>query len=172
MNQKQLKTMALKIKGIAEEVRKHLGCGFQENIFQGALAIEFRKNKVEYLKEVNIEIFYKGESVGADRPDFIITKIGDTKETIILELKVADKITDNHRSQLKSYCTSFPLNKNPLLSNFIGGILITFPACDIDSCSNIKLFVVDSKFNVIIDEQAEEDNRIFLEKEKQKKKQK
>lgn len=171
MNKNQLKTIALKIKDLAEEVRKNLGCGFPENVFQGALAIEMRRNKIEYLKEVNIEIFYKGESVGADRPDFIITKNDDLKKTIIIELKVADKITDNNRAQLKSYCTSFPLNDNPLLSDFVGGILIAFPNCDIDDCSNVKLFVVDSKFNSILDDQLDEENRIALEKE-QKKKQK
>lgn len=169
MNKNQLKTIALKIKDLAEEVRKNLGCGFPETIFQNALAIEMRKNKVEYLKEVNIEIFYKGESVGVDRPDFIITKIGTTNETIIIELKVADKITDNHRSQLRSYCTSFPLNNNPVLKDFAGGILISFPACDIELCSTVKMFVVDSSFNVIVDEQKDEENRIALEKEQKKK---
>ncbi|OGX29666.1 MAG: hypothetical protein A2879_05105 [Omnitrophica WOR_2 bacterium RIFCSPHIGHO2_01_FULL_49_10] len=64
-----LKSLSVQIKTLAEEVRKHLGCGFDEVIFQNALAIEFRRHKIEYLKEVNIEIFYKGESVGVDCRD-------------------------------------------------------------------------------------------------------
>ena len=58
MDTNKLKVIALKIKALGEEVRSHLGCGFNEVIFQNALAIEFRKNKIEYLKEVNIEIFF------------------------------------------------------------------------------------------------------------------
>ena len=58
MNAQQLKSIVVKIKNLEEEVRKSLGCGFLETILQNALAIEFRKNKIEYLIEVNIKIFY------------------------------------------------------------------------------------------------------------------
>ena len=154
-----LKSLSVQIKTLAEEVRKHLGCGFDEVIFQNALAIEFRRHKIEYLKEVNIEIFYKGESVGVDRPDFIITRIGGFRKPVILETKVSDKISDNHRMQLRSYCTSLPRNNNPVLKGFAGGMLLSFPSCDIDSCAATKIFVVDSRFRVLIDEQAEEDKK-------------
>lgn len=162
----QLKQVALKIKEIGEEVRKNLGAGFNEAIYQNALAIEFRQRNMEYLKEVNIEIFYKGESVGVDRPDFIITSIGDCRKPILLELKTADKITDNHRTQLKSYCTSLPHNKNPVLKDFLGGILMSFPSSDICTEAKMKIFVVDRDFTFLIDDQAEED---FLKGSKKKK---
>ncbi|MCM8779810.1 MAG: GxxExxY protein [Candidatus Omnitrophica bacterium] len=158
---------------LGEEVQRHIGCGFNEVIFQNALAIEFRKRKIEYLKEVNIEIFYKGESVGVDRPDFILTKIDEYKEPILLELKVSDKIADGHRIQLKSYCISLPKNNNPVLTDFAGGILMSFPTCDIDSCARVKIFVVDPKFNVLIDEQQEEERMLEEQrlKEQERKKQ-
>jgi len=79
MKSSKLKNITLKIKELGEEVRRNSGCGFDESVFQGALAIKFRNNKIEYLKGVNIEIFYKDESVGVNRPDFIITKIGKEK---------------------------------------------------------------------------------------------
>lgn len=162
-----LKAVAL-IKTMAEEVWKNLGCGFTEQIYQNALGIEFRKNNIDYLKEVNIEIFYKGEGVGVDRPDFIITKIGSFQKPILLETKVGDRITDDHRAQLKSYCISLPRNNNPVLRNFAEGILLSFPKCDMESCPVIKMFVVDSEFNVLLDEQKEEDKSRLLEKERQK----
>lgn len=169
MDTKQLKTIAVKIKALGEEVQKQLGCGFPEAIFQNALAIEFRKNKIDYLKEVNIEIFYKRESVGVDRPDFLVTKIAGRDEPILLELKIADKISDAHRIQLKSYCTSLPRNNNPALKGFAGGVLMAFPAGDIDDCGKVKVFVTDPKFNILFDDQAEEDRLKDLEKEKQRK---
>ena len=66
MNKQELVSVASELRKIGNEAQKILGCGFNEVIFQNALAIEFRKRKIEYLKEVNIEIFYKGESVGVD----------------------------------------------------------------------------------------------------------
>lgn len=169
MSSGQLKSIALKVKKLGEEVRKHLGCGFNEVIYQSALAIEFRKNRIEYLKEVNIEIFYKGESLGVDRPDFIITKIGSYDGPILLELKASDNISDGHRIQLKSYCKSLPKNNNPVLSSFSGGILMAFPSGDIEDCTKVKIFAVDPKFKVLIDDQAEEDRLEELEKEKKAK---
>ncbi|MFH0772348.1 MAG: GxxExxY protein, partial [Candidatus Omnitrophota bacterium] len=118
------------------------------------------------------EIFYKGESVGVDRPDFIITRIGGFRKPVILEMKVSDKISDNHRMQLRSYCTSLPRNNNPVLKGFAGGMLLSFPSCDIDSCAATKIFVVDSRFRVLVDEQAEEDKKAREEKEKGKKERK
>lgn len=170
MNQNQLKSIALKVKKMGEEVTRNLGCGFIEPIYQNALAIEFRNKGVEYLKEVNIEIFYKGESVGVDRPDFIVTKIGGCSKPILLELKVTDKISDGHRQQLKSYCTSLPRNNNPVLNGFAGGILMSFPGSDIDSCVGVKLFVVEPKFRALMDDQAEEDRLSALAKEKERQK--
>lgn len=170
MSANQLKSIALKVKKLGEEVRKHLGCGFNEVIYQSALAIEFRKNKIEYLKEVNIEIFYKGESLGVDRPDFIITRIGSYKNPILLELKSADNISDGHRIQLKSYCKSLPKNNNPVLTDFSGGILMAFPSGDIKDCTKVKIFAVDPKFKVLIDNQVEEDRLTELRKQKLKNK--
>ena len=168
MNNNSFKNIALEVKKIGEEVRTHLGCGFDEAIYQNALAIEFRNKKIDYLKEVNIEIFYKGESVGVDRPDFILTKIGNYNKPIVLELKATDKISDDYRIQLKSYCKSLPKNNNPVLNNFSGGILMAFPSGDIGDSRNVKIFVVDNKFKVLKDDQAEEDHKRELEKKNKK----
>lgn len=172
MSNNQLKSIASKVKKLGEEVRRHLGCGFPETIYQNAVAIELRKSKIEYLKEVNIEIFYKGESLGVDRPDFIITKIGTYKNPILLELKAADNISDGHRIQLKSYCKSLPKNNNPVLNNFSGGILMAFPSGDIEDCTKVKIFAVDPKFKVLIDDQVEEDRLEDFRKQKEKEKNK
>ena len=132
MSIEEFKKIAYEIKKLGEEVFKNLGSGFNETIFHNALGIELRRNKIEYLSEVNIEIFYKGESVGADRPDFIVTKIKGFSKPIILELKVADNISNDNRIQLKSYCTSVPFNHNPVLNEFAGGIILTWPKNDIE----------------------------------------
>ncbi len=164
----QLRNIALKIKDLGEEARAHLGCGFNEVIYQSALAIEFRKHHIDYLREVNIEIFYKNESLGADRPDFVITKIGSYAKPIIVELKAADKISDGNRIQLKSYCKSLPKNGNPALKKFSGGILLAFPSGDVKDSTKVKIFAVDRNFNVLIDDQKSEDDLLRLSNKKQK----
>ncbi len=168
MTKKQFKAIAAKVKELGEEVRTQLGCGFNETIYQNALAIEFRNLGIEYLKEVNIEIFYKGESVGVDRPDFVITRIDDCKDPILLELKAVDNLTDNHRAQLKSYCTSLPRNTNPVLKDFAGGILMAFPATDSGKCSGVTVFAVSPDFEVLVDDQQEEKVRKEQEKAREK----
>lgn len=168
MNNAELRRAARKIKELGEEVRKHLGCGFNESVYQNALAIEFRRHKIEYLMEVNIEVFYKNESVGEDRPDFVLTKVGGHKSPIILELKASDAISDNHRMQLLSYCKSLPRNNNPVLKGFEGGIVLAFPTGDLDDATDVKIFVVDRNFKLLIDEQFEEDEQIRMEKEAKK----
>lgn len=177
MSKQELVLVAAELRKIGNEVQKVLGCGFNEVIFQNAMAIEFRKRKIEYLKEVNIEIFYKGESVGVDRPDFIVTKMSSFGAPILLELKISDKISDSHRTQLKSYCTSLPKNSNPALKGFAGGILMSFPQNDPEAFSKVRIFLVDPEFNCLVDDQQEEDDRLLAEKqrsneEKKKKKDK
>jgi len=151
MKEKDLKGLVKELKVIGEKIREVLGAGFTETIYQNALAIEFRKRNIEYLKEVNIEIFYEGESVGTDRPDFIITKWKDIKNPVILEIKVANKISDDYKRQLKSYCISLPHNNNPVFKNFSGAILMLFPKGEVEQeeKSEIQFFTVDDKFDII-----------------------
>ena len=120
---------------VAGAIYKELGSGFPESVIQNALAIEFRENEISYLKEVNIEIFYKDQSIGTDRPDFILLpnkKRGwQLNKPIALEIKVASKIKDDHRQQLISYFKSFPHNKNSELRKINKGILLKFLKNDV-----------------------------------------
>lgn len=115
---------------IASNIYSELGGGFNETINQNALAIEFRNIGIKYLKEVNIEIFYKEQSVGVDRPDFVLLsskkKIWELNKPIVLEIKVGQEIKNDPRQQLKSYLKSFPYNKNEVLQKITKGILLKF----------------------------------------------
>jgi hypothetical protein len=59
-----------KIIKCAIEVHKHLGNGFQEVVYQRALAIEFDIQGVSFEREFEIPLFYKGERIGTRRVDF------------------------------------------------------------------------------------------------------
>ena len=118
----------------ADRVHTALGGGFNETVHQNALAIEFREIGFPYLKEVNIEIFYKDHSIGADRPDFILLpakkKRWDLDRPIVLEIKVAPKTINDHRQQLKTYLKSIPQNRNSDIRRATHGILLRFSKSD------------------------------------------
>src|SRR6266850_1333173 len=61
-----------KIIGCAMEVHRALGNGFQEVIYQRALAIEMRQRGVQFSREHEMQIFYKGEEIGTRRVDFFV----------------------------------------------------------------------------------------------------
>ncbi len=100
-----------KIIGCAMKVHSTLGNGFQEVIYQRALAIEMQKNKLEFQKEMEMKIFYDGIEIGTRRVDFFVP------EFIMVELKAVIKLEDIHLAQAMNYCQAYNL---PI------GILINF----------------------------------------------
>src|SRR2546421_2332263 len=64
-----------KIIGCAMAVHKTLGNGFQEVIYQRALAIEMAHAGLNFTREHEMEIFYRGESIGTRRVDFFVEGI-------------------------------------------------------------------------------------------------
>ena len=59
-----------KIIGAAMEVHKHLGNGFQEVVYQRALAIEMQLQNINFIREQEMPLQYKGYDVGTRRVDF------------------------------------------------------------------------------------------------------
>lgn len=100
-----------KIIGCAMEVHKILGNGFQEVIYQRALAIEMNRQGLEFSREHEIEIFYKGEQIGTRRVDFFV------EGKIMVELKAVVQIEDVHLAQAINYLEAYGLDIG-LLINF------------------------------------------------------
>ena len=61
-----------KIIGAAMEVHKHLGNGFQEVVYQRALAIELQLQNINFIREQEMLLQYKGYDVGTRRVDFFV----------------------------------------------------------------------------------------------------
>ena len=100
-----------KIIGCAMEVHKILGNGFQEVIYQRALAIEMKKQHLEYSREHEMEIFYKGENIGTRRVDFFV------EGKIMVELKAIILLEDVHLAQAINYLEAYNMDIG-LLINF------------------------------------------------------
>jgi GxxExxY protein len=95
----------------AIEVHKILGNGFQERIYQRALALELKLQGINYQREEEMDIFYKGEKIGNRRVDFLIDK------KICVELKAVIQLDDAHLAQAINYLEAFNLEVG-LLINF------------------------------------------------------
>lgn len=93
------------------EVHKALGNGFQEVIYQRCLALELQRANIQFEREIEQPIFYKGDHVGTRRADFVISN------KIVVELKAVIQLEDVHLSQAKNYLIAY---------NFDIGLLINF----------------------------------------------
>jgi GxxExxY protein len=102
-----------KIIGCAMKVHSTLGNGFQEVIYQRALAIEMGKQGLSFQQEMEMSIFYDGIHIGIRRVDFFV------EDNIMVELKAVIRLEDNHLAQAMNYCQAYNL---PI------GLLINFGA--------------------------------------------
>ena len=111
-------------------VYKELGDGFDEDIYQRSLAYEFRKKRIHYMRETNIETFYKDQMLTLRELDFVIpaqkNKSFDLPFPLIIECKYNIKIDDKARSQLRQYLKSLPKNSNPEINTIDTGILLNW----------------------------------------------
>ena len=136
MNKKLQEFSELVIK-LVKTIHKELGPGFTESVYQGALAIELRRIKVNYLKEMSFEIFYRNQVAGTGRLDFFIN---DSRlPNVIIETKSVDKLSDSARSQMTSYLLSAPKNNDEGLQNTDFGILINWPGAAVNAEKNFVL---------------------------------
>ena len=97
--------------GCAITVHKTLGNGFQEVIYQRALAIEMQLAGISFTREFEMPIFYKKEQIGTRRVDFLVESI------ISVELKATTKLEDVHFAQAINYLEAYNLEIG-LLINF------------------------------------------------------
>jgi GxxExxY protein len=100
-----------KIIGCCMEVHRILGNGFQEVIYQRALAIEFNRQNINFSREHEMDIFYKDESIGTRRVDFFV------EGKVMLEIKALIHLEDVHLAQAINYLEAYGLAVG-LLINF------------------------------------------------------
>ena len=117
---------------LAENVYSELGSGYKEDTYQKALAIHFRKQKIKYYKESNIEIFFQGESLALFRLDFLIpaqkNRRWQLNDPIIIETKAIPSLNDKHRLQIKNYLLSCPKNSSESFKKVKQGFLLNWKA--------------------------------------------
>lgn len=92
------------------QVYNKLGYGFLEKVYQNALLIELLNNNFQCEKQKRIEVFYYEYSVGDYYADIIVDN------EIILELKAAESICEEHEYQLINYLKATKIEVGLLLN--------------------------------------------------------
>ena len=120
MAELKFKDITEKIIGASFEVHKFLGNGFQEVIYQRALAWEMAQAGLNFFREIEQEIFYKElrEPIGKRRADFVV------ENKVLVELKAVINLEDVHLAQALNYLKAYKLEVG-LLINF-GSKSLTF----------------------------------------------
>ncbi len=100
-----------RIIGAAIEVHKTLGPGLLESIYEEALCHEFELQKIEYERQVPVDLVYKGRVISGHRVDLLVEK------EVVVELKSVSRMPDVAISQAISYLKATNL-KRALIINF------------------------------------------------------
>ena len=97
--------------GCAMKVHSTLGNGFQEVIYQRALAIEMKRQGLEFEREMEMPVMYEEFQVGTRRVDFFV------ENKVMLELKAVTKVEQVHLAQALNYLEAYKIEIG-LLINF------------------------------------------------------
>jgi GxxExxY protein len=79
------------------QVHTELGYGFLEKIYENALAVLFEENVIAFQQQVPIKVRFHGRIIGEYIADFVV------ENSLILELKAAERLIDVHKAQTINY---------------------------------------------------------------------
>jgi len=107
----------------AFKVHNNLGNGFQEVIYQRALAYEFAKENLIFEREKEMDIYYDDIKIGNRRVDFLVDN------DIMVELKALVALEAVHTAQAINYIEAYKV---------MIGLLINFGAKSVEIKRYIK----------------------------------
>ena len=87
-----------RVQGLATDIYATLRGGYNESVYEEAMAVEFRAAGIPYDVQQTAEVMYKEHKVGEQALDFIV-RVGG----VVVELKAASALSKAHRAQLRAY---------------------------------------------------------------------
>ena len=97
--------------GAALHVHDVLGCGFVEDIYHEALAIEFARRGIPFVHEKRFVVNYEGHLL---KHDFYVDFL--CYDSIAVELKAVTEILNVHKAQVISYLAASGLKLGYLIN--------------------------------------------------------
>ncbi|ODS33937.1 MAG: hypothetical protein SCARUB_00910 [Candidatus Scalindua rubra] len=104
------KELTEKIIEIFYRVYNKLGYGFLEKVYENAMMIEFKKKNISAVSQFAIKVLYEDEIVGEYFADILISN------KIIVEIKAAKNIAEEHEAQLLNYLKATDIEVGLLLN--------------------------------------------------------
>ncbi|MFH1748495.1 MAG: GxxExxY protein [Planctomycetota bacterium] len=92
-----LNALSEQVIGAAIEVHRVLGPGLLESVYEEALCVELTLRGVPFIRQLQVDLAYKGHAVGKGRLDLLVDY------QLIVELKAVDALSDVHLAQVLSY---------------------------------------------------------------------
>ena len=92
------------------KVHSILGNGFQEVIYQRAMAIEMNKQPIGFAREKEMTIYYDEIDIGTRRVDFFV------EGKIMVELKAVIELNNTHLNQCRNYLEAYKMPVGLLLN--------------------------------------------------------
>jgi len=91
-------------------VYNQLGYGFLEKVYENALAHELRKRGHAVTQQMSIDVHYDGIKVGEYFADMLVDRL------VIVEIKSAESISKQHKTQLMNYLKATQIEVGLLLN--------------------------------------------------------
>jgi GxxExxY protein len=91
-------------------VYPQLGYGFLEKVYGNALVIALRAMGLQVEQQARIAVYFQGQQIGEYCADLLV------EDVVIVELKAALHITDEHEAQLLNYLRATPYEVGLLLN--------------------------------------------------------
>jgi GxxExxY protein len=93
------------------KVNNTLGFGFLEKVYENAMKLELMNLGLKVEQQKNIRVYYEGREIGDYYADLLVN------DCVIVELKVADILCEEHEAQLINYLKATKIEVG-LLMNF------------------------------------------------------
>jgi GxxExxY protein len=91
-------------------VYPQLGYGFLEKVYENALSLALQSMGLQVKQQARIEVYFQGIVVGEYYADLIV------EDAVIVELKAAQSIANEHEAQLLNYLRATPYEVGLLLN--------------------------------------------------------
>lgn len=92
------------------KVYNTLGYGFLEKVYENAMRIELSNIGLNVIQQKNIKVYYEADQIGDYFSDLLVNDL------IIVELKAAENICEEHEAQLLNYLKATDIEVGLLLN--------------------------------------------------------
>lgn len=93
-----------------KNVYPKMGYGFLEKVYENAMVIALSHEGLDVRSQEKIDVFFQGQLVGEYYADLLVNRV------VIVEIKVASLITQQHEAQLLNYLRATPFEVGLLLN--------------------------------------------------------